>query len=179
MKNVRIAIVFSSMILSSCGGSEGSSANATSTSDFQAKLVNTSWEKQCSVYNKFQADDLKEIWNVKIRLSIDSSLNATYRTEYFHPNDIECKSMMFDSFEISKLSITGRIMSEESIDASGLDETFTYSSSKRDMPPIYTLIYVDSEKLYFGQRTAKNSGNTLAERHSSISLRHYFRQITN
>jgi hypothetical protein len=179
MKNVRIAIVLSSMVLSSCGGSEEGSANGTSTNDFQAKLSNTSWVKECSVYNKFASDELKDAWNVKIKLSIDSSLKTTYRTEYFHPNDKECKSMMFDSLDISKFYIGGKIMSEESVDANGLDETFTYSSGNRELPPNYTLIYVDSEKLYFGQKSTKNSGKTIETRHSSISLYNYFRKAVN
>ena len=178
MKNVRIAIVLSSMVLSSCGGSEEGSANGTSTNDFQAKLSNTSWVKECSVYNKFASDELKDAWNVKIKLSIDSSLKTTYRTEYFHPNDKGCNSMMFDALDISQFDIRGKVITEESIEANGLNETYTYNSGNRDLPPNYTLIYIDSEKLYFGQKTAKNSGKTLEARHSSISLDNYFRKIT-
>jgi len=179
MKNLRIAIVFLSMILSSCGGSEEALTSGSSTNAFQEKLSNTSWVKECSTYNKFQSDELKDAWNVKIKLSIDSALNATYRTEYFHPNDTGCKSVMFDFFEVSKLSIRGRIMSEESIDANGLDEIFTYSSGNREITPSYTLIYVDGEKLYFGQISASKSGKTLETRHSSISLDNYFRKLIN
>lgn len=177
MKNVWIAIVFSSMCLSACGGSEEVSANVTSTSEFQEKLANTSWEKECSAYNKFPSDELKEAWNVKIKLRIDSSLEATYRTEYFHPNDTECNSLMFDALDISKFDIRGKVISDESIDANGLNEIFIYNSGNRNLPPSYTLIYVDSEKLYFGQESAKNSGKTLETRHSSISLNNYFRKI--
>jgi hypothetical protein len=177
MKNIWIAIVFSSMVLSSCGGSEGGSANEKSTSDFQAKLSNTSWEKECSAYNKFPIDELKDAWNVKIKLDIDYSQNATYRTEYFHPNDKKCNSMMFDTLDISKFDIRGKVISEESIEANGLNEIFTYNSGNRNLPPNYTLIYIDSEKLYFGQISTKNSGKTVETRHSSISLDNYFRKI--
>lgn len=177
MKITSIAIVFLSMVLSSCGGSEGGSANGTSTSDFQAKLSDTSWEKECSAYNKFPSEELKDAWNVKIKLSIDASMTATYRTEYFHPNDTKCNSMMFDSLDISKFDIRGKVISEESVDANSLNETFTFKSGNRDLTPNYTLIYIDSEKLYFGQNTAKNSGKTIETRHSSISLDKYFRKI--
>jgi len=177
MKNLWIAIVLSSMVLSSCGGSEGGSVNATSTSDFHAKLSNTSWEKECSAYNKFPSDSLKDPWNVKIKLSIDASLKTTYRTEYFHPNDKGCNSMMFDALDISQFDIRGKVITEESIEANGLNETYTYNSGNRDLPPNYTLIYIDSEKLYFGQNSAKNSGKTMETRHSSISLNNYFRKI--
>lgn len=167
------------MVLSACGGSEGGSANGTSTSDFQAKLSNTSWEKGCSAYNKFPSDELKDPWNVKIKLTIDSSLKATYRTEYFRPNDTGCNSMMFDALDISILDIRGKVISEESIDANGLNETFIFNSDNRDLPPNYTLIYIDSEKLYFGQQSAKGSGKTPETRHSSISLNNYFRKVIN
>ena len=179
MKNILITIALSSMVLSSCGGSEGDVATETSKSDFKAKLTNTSWGKECSPYNKFSSDELKDVWNVKIKLSIDSSLKSTYRTEYFHPADTECGSMMFDALDISKFDITGKVISEESIEANGLNEIFTYNSGNRDLPPNYTLIYIDSEKLYFGQKSAANLGVTLETRHSSISLDDYFTQIIN
>ncbi len=177
MKNITVALVFLPLVLSSCGGSEGGSANGTSAHNFQATLANTSWEKECSAYNKFPGDELNHAWNVKIKLSIDSSLQSTYRTEYFHPNDTECRSMMFDALDISSFYIRGKVMSEESIDAHGLDEAFIYNSGNRALSLNYTLIYVDGEKLYFGQKSVKNSGETLATRHSSISLNHYFRKI--
>ena len=177
MKNAWIAIVLSSMMLSSCGGSEGGSINKTSKSEFQEKLSNTSWEKECSAYNKFVSNELKDAWNVKIKLSIDASLTSTYRTEYFHPNDTGCKSMMFDTLDVSKFDIKGKVMSDESIDANVLNEVFIYNSDGRNLPPNYTLIYSDGEKLYFGQSSAKNSGSTLETRHSSISLNNYFRKI--
>ncbi|TXH96206.1 MAG: hypothetical protein E6Q75_07780 [Rheinheimera sp.] len=177
MKNLRIAIVLSAIVLSSCGGSEGNSDNETLTNEFQAKLSNTSWEKGCSVYNKFLSDDLKDAWNVKIKLSIDSSLEATYRTEYFHPNDTECNSMMFDALDVSRFDIRGKVISEESIDANALNEIFIYKSGGRELTLDYTLIYIDGERLYFGQSSAQNSGKTLETRHSSISLNNYFRKI--
>ena len=179
MKNILITIALSSIVLFSCGGSEGDAATETSKSDFKAKLSNTSWEKECSPYNKFSSDELKDAWNVKIKLSVDSSLKSTYRTEYFHPADTECDSMMWDALDISKFDITGKVISEESIEANGLNETFTYNSGNRDLPLNYTLIYIDSEKLYFGQKSASNLGETLETRHSSISLDNYFTQIIN
>lgn len=178
MKNSWIVLVFSSILLSACGGSEGGSSNSSS-SHFPLKLSNTSWEKECSAYNKFLSNELTDAWNVKIRLSIDSSLNATYRTEYFHPSDTKCNSMMFDALDISRFDIRGKVISDESIEAFGLNETFTFNSGNRTIPPNFTLIYVDSEKLYFGQATAKNSGDTPETRHSSISLNHYFRKVLN
>jgi len=165
--------------LFSCGGSEGDSATEISKSDFIVMLSNTSWEKECSSNNKLSSDELKDLWNVKIKLSIDSSLKFTYRTKYFHPDDTKCDSMMFDSLDISKFEITGKVISEESIEASGLNETFTYSSDNRDLPPNYTLIYIDNEKLYFGQKSGSNLGKTSETRHSSISLDDYFSQILN
>lgn len=179
MKKIFIIIALSSVALFSCGGSGGDSATKTSQSDFKTKLSGTSWEKECSPYNKLSGEELKDAWNVKMKLSIDSSLKSTYRTEYFHPTDTECDSMMFDTLDISKFDIMGKVISEESIETNSLNETFIFNSNKRDLPPSYTLIYIDSEKLYFGQQSGSNLGETSETRHSSISLDNYFIQIIN
>jgi len=179
MKNISITIALLSIVLFSCGGSDGDAVTEMSKSDFIAKLSNTSWDKECSPYNKLSSDELKDLWNVKVKLSIDSSLKSTYRTEFFRPTDTECDSMMFDTLYISKFEITGKVISEESIEANGLNETFIYNSDNRDLPPNYTLIYIDSEKLYFGQKSDSNLGETAETRHSSISLDNNFTQIVN
>ena len=179
MKSLPITIALSSIFLFSCGGSGGDTATETSKSDSIVKVANTSWIKECSPYNKLSSDELKDLWNVKIKLSIDSSLKSTYRTEFFHPTDTECDSMMFDTLDISTFEITGKVISEESIEAKGLNETFIYNSDNRDLPPNYTLIYIDSEKLYFGQKSGSNFGTTPETRHSSISLDNNFTQIKN
>lgn len=179
MKNISITIALSSMLLFSCGGSEEDIVTETSKSDSIAKLSNTSWEKECSPYNKLSSEELIDLWNVKIKLSIDSSLKSTYRTEFFHPTDTECDSMMFDTLDISKFEITVKVISEESIEAYGLNETFVFNSDNSDPPPSYTLIYIDSEKLYFGQKSGSNLGKAPETRHSSISLDDYFSQILN
>ena len=179
MKNISITIALSTIVLFSCGGSEGGSDTGTSKKDLIAKLSNTYWEKECSTYNKLSSEELTDLWNVKIKLSIDSSLKSTYRTQFFHPTDTECDSMMFDAIDVSTFEITDKIISEESIEANGLNETFIYNSDNLDLPPNYTLIYIDSEKLYFGQKSDLNLGVTPETRHSSISLDDYFSQIIN
>lgn len=167
------------MFLFSCGGSKGDAATETSKNDFIATLSNTSWEKECSPYNKLSSDEITDLWNVKIKLSIDSSLKSTYRTEFFRPTDTECDSMMFDTLDISKFEITGKVISEESIEANALNETFIYNSDIPDLPANFTLIYINSEKLYFGQKSGSNIGETPETRHSSISLDNNFTQILN
>ncbi len=179
MKNISISFALSSMLLFSCGGSGGDTATDTSKKDPAVNLSNTSWEKACSVYNKFSSGDSGTAWNVKIKLTIDSSLKATYKTAYFRPTDTKCDSMMFDTLDISKLDIKGKVISEESIAAYGLNESFIYSSENNDPPMNYTLIYMSSEKLYFGQKSGKNHGETPETRHSSISLDDYFSQVVN
>jgi len=179
MKNISITVALSSMILFSCGGSEGDVATETSKKDLIENLSNTSWKKECFPYNNLSSDDSKVLWYVDIRLSIDSSLKSTYRTEFFRLTDTKCDSMMFDTLDISKFEITGKVISEESIEAYGLNEIFIYNSDNSDPPPNYTLIYIDSEKLYFGQKSSSNLGETPETRHSSISLDNYFTQIIN
>lgn len=174
-----MAIALSSIILFSCGGSEGGGDTGTSNTDLAASLSNTSWETACSSYLKIPNDELTDLWNVKIKLSIDSSLESTYKTEFYHPADTECDFLLFDTLDISTFAITGNVISEESIEANGLNETFIYNSDNRDLPVNYTLIYIHSEKLYFGQSSGENLGETPATRHSSISLDNYFMQIIN
>ena len=178
MKNL-IIITLSSIALFSCGGSESGVATAPSKSNVTAKLSNTSWVKECSPYNSLSRDDLSDPWNVKIKLSIDSNLKATYRTEYFHPTDTECVSLMFDALDIVNFNILGKVITDESIEAHALNETFIYNSDGNIRPPNYTLIYIDSEKLYFGQPSSENLGKTPQTRHSSISLDNYFIQVIN
>jgi len=179
MKNIPISIALSSMLLFSCGGSEGSAATGTSKKDFIEILPNTSWKRECFAYNILSSADSTTLWYVNIRVSINSSLQATYRTEFFRPTDTACDSLMFDTINISKFEITGKVISEESIEAYGLNETFIYHSDNNESPASYTLIYIDSEKLYFGQKSGSNLGDTPETRHSSISLDDYFTRVLN
>jgi hypothetical protein len=185
MKNISITIALASMVLFSCGGSEGdggSKGDATtemSNQDVIANLSYTSWKKECFPYDKLSTDGSPVSWYINIRLRIDSSMKATYKTEFFRPTDTACASMMFNTTDISRLEITDKIISEESIAAYGLNETFIFSSDKNNPPPRYTLIYIDSERLYFGQKSGSNLGKTPETRHSSISLDDYFSQIIN
>ncbi|NQZ20868.1 MAG: hypothetical protein HRT53_02335 [Colwellia sp.] len=179
MKNISITIALSSMFLFSCGGSEGDAATDTSKKDFIANLSNTSWKKECFPYSALSTDNSTALWYINIKVSINSSLKSTYKTEFFHPTDTVCNSVMFNTIDISKLEITDKVISEESIEAYGLNETFIYNSDSSDSAPSYTLIYIDSEKLYFGQKSGSNIGKTPETRHSSISLNDYFSQVIN
>lgn len=181
MKNISLTIALSSIVLFSCGGSSSNegTTNETPIKASITSLLNTNWEKECSPYNKLSSNEINTLWNVKTRLSIDSSLKSTYKTTFFRPTDTACDAMVFDSLDISKFEITDNITSDESIEAFGLNETFIYHSDSLTSLPSYTLIYIDSEKLYFGQKSGSNTGKTLETRHSSISLDNYFRQIIN
>lgn len=181
MKNTYIGMILLSVILFACGGSGGDATGSegntgSSKNNLAESLSNSSWEKECSVYNKLSLNGSSTAWNVKTTLSIDSSLKAKYKTAYFHPTDITCDSMMFDTIDISNLEIKGKTISDESIEAYSINETFTYNSED-DLPPNYTLIYVASERLYFGQSSGENHGESEDKRHSSIVLDDYFTQI--
>lgn len=179
MKNLSVVVALSSMVLFSCGGSSGDSDTSTAKKGLSANLANTSWQSTCSPYNKVSGDEFTDAWNVEIKLSIDVSLKATYRTEFFRPDDANCDSVVFDALDVSTFDIKGTITTEESIKANGLNETFTYNSDNRDLPISYTLVYINSEKLYFGQKSGDNLGDTPETRHSSISLDNYFTQVIN
>ena len=177
MKNAAI-IALLTILLFSCGGSEGEgSATETLKKDPTVNLATTSWEKACFPDYDLSSDEPRIAWYLSVKLTIDSSLTATYKTAFFRPTDTECHSMMFDALDISTFEITGKIISEESIVAYGLNETFIYNSDNSKRPPNYSLIYIDSEKLYFGQNSGENLGETPQTRHSSISLDDYFSQV--
>jgi len=179
MKNIWIVITLSSTVLFSCGGSGDDNATETPNNDFVVNLANTTWKKECSPYNKSTSEGGNTLWNVNIKLSIDSSLKSTYRTEFFHPTDTSCDAMMFDTLEISTFEIKGKATSEESIEAYGLNETFIYNSENNVNSANYTLFYIHSERLYFGQKSGSNLGETPETRHTSISLDNYFTQVIN
>ena len=179
MKNKWIVVALSSIVLFSCGGSEGDNTTETTKNDQVTNLSNTSWVKECSAYNKLTNNESNVLWNVTIELSIDSSLKSTYRTEFFRPTDTSCDSVMFDTLDISTFEVIGKIVSEESIEAYGLNETYIYNSDNSVSSPNYTLFYVNSEKLYFGHGSGANLGETPETRHSSISLDNYFTQVIN
>jgi hypothetical protein len=177
MNNKLIAIAFSSIALFSCGGSDGEKDTNTSKQDLIENLSNTSWKKECVPLSTSSTDGSIISWYININISIDSSLKSTYKTAFFRPTDTLCESVVFDTLDISTFTLTDKIISEESIAAFGLNETFIYTSENGNSPPRYTLIYINSEKLYFGQNSGVNLGKTPETRHSSISLDEYFIQI--
>ena len=179
MKHTWLTAALSSLLIISCGGSGGDSSTDIPKSDDIADLANTSWIKECSAYNRLSSDVSNTAWNVITKLTIDDELKSTYRTEYFRPEDTLCETREFDSIDVSTLDIKSKVISEESIEAYGLNETFTYNSGNGVTSPVYTLIYVNSEKLYFGQSSGENTGETASTRHSSISLDNYFIQQVN
>lgn len=180
MKKTPLTIVFSTIALFSCGGgggeSNGGASSGISQSGMAAVLSNTSWTKECSPENKPHSENATSAWNTKVSLRIDTKLESRIKTEYFHPNDEKCNSMMFERLDIAKFEIKGRVTTEESIRAYGLNEVYIYSSETENKPTSYTLIYLDTEKLYFGQESGDNLGETPQTRHSSISLDDYFIQ---
>lgn len=181
MKKTSVIIALSTIALYACGGSDTTNGVTSDNSkqELIAKLSNTSWNKECTPYYKNATENSTISWYVNITIDIDSSLKTTYTTNYFRPTDTVCNATIFDTTDISRLEITNKIMSEESIEAYGLNENFIYHSDKSDALAVYTLIYLDSEKLYFGQASSSNNGDTAETRHSSISLDDYFTQIIN
>ncbi|RHW74679.1 hypothetical protein [Colwellia sp. RSH04] len=179
MKKIWIVLALSPFGLFSCGGSQDGEAPETIKTNLVAELSNTSWIKECSLATLYSEEESTDIWNVKVKLGIDSSLKATYRTEYYRATDTSCDFMEFDTLDVSTFTIKGKVMSEESVEAYALDEAFIYHSDNRANSVNYTLIYLNSEKLYFGQSSGANLGETSETRHSSVSLDNYFMQIIN
>ena len=180
MKKQWIAAVLSSMVLISCGGSDsGSSNNSNRNQTVTASLKSTSWEKACTPMYDASGQNPNPLWNVTVKLRIDSALQSTYRTNFFSPTDTSCDTVIFDAMDIANFTFAGTAITEESIEAYNLNQSTLLKSD--DTPPLakYTVIYIDSEKLYFGLNSGENLGETPDTRHSSISLDDYFTQIVN
>lgn len=179
-----VTFLFALMLLISCGGSGSSSGSSAdgggkSGQGIVTSLSGSSWQTECSKYNKFAAIDDDSIWNVRSSVRIDSSLQATFKTEFFHPEDTICKTMLFDTLNIINLEVKGKVTTDESIDAYKLNETYIFSSEDTMPEVTYTLVYFATEKLYFGKPTGVNLGTTAETRHSSISLADYYVQKVN
>lgn len=179
MKSTSLTIILSSIFLFSCGGSEEASVTGIPKKDYKASLTYTSWEKECTPFYDSSDEDASITLHTKVKLRIDSSLKVTKTNEYFRPTDTLCDSLLYTTTDIARFDIKSRVVTEESIEAYGLNETFIYSSEGHELFTRYTLIYVDTEKLYFGQSSGENRGETAETRHSSISIDDYFVQITN
>lgn len=179
MKNQWIIVSVLSIGLSSCGGSEGSSANNSSNQGLAASLKGTSWQKECTPFFSPTTSNPQPSWNIKVKIRVDNYLQATYRTDFYRPEDTICDAVVFDAMDITNLTIAGKVFTEESIEAYKLNQNTVYNSEDTPVLPKYTIVYIDSEKLYLGQNSGENLGETPETRHSSISLDDYFKQIVN
>lgn len=136
-------------------------------------LANTSWERECfPVYE----DEIIVNYN-NATMDIDAELKSTSNVEVFSAIDSTCSTIVKHINYTVQLEVTEKIVTEESIEAYGLNIIFI---SSPDIPKIYapySLIYVDSEKLYGGRDSGVNLGETPETRHSSISLDEYFSKV--
>ncbi|MEI8666883.1 hypothetical protein P4S65_00055 [Pseudoalteromonas sp. B131b] len=178
MKNIFLVtgVILSSFTLISCGGSENKTVETdTPKENFIASLSSTSWERNCvPVYN----DSTVAAYNNNT-LTINSSLQSTSIVELFDATDTACDSIISSLTYTSQLEVLDATISEESIEAFGLDSVPIEIPDNVEIQSSYTLIYIDSERLYFGQNSGSNLGETPETRHSSISLDEYFSKIVN
>ena len=161
---------------STVGGSGGDSAVDTTKVEFVKSISATSWKKECFFMN---LDDLTNPGGnyVAITISINSSLESITTVKAFSEPDCNHHSAGPVRTSTTQLEITDKIFSEESIEVYGLNTSFIESPDITELAPSYSLIYLDTEKLYFGRSSGSNSGESEQTRHSSISLDDYFRQV--
>ena len=161
---------------STVGGSGGNSTVDTTKVEFIKSISETSWKKECFFMN---SEDLTnpEGNYVAITISINASLESITTVKAFSEPDCNHHSAGPIRTFTTQLEITDKIISEESIEAYGLNTSFIESPDITELAPSYSLIYLDTEKLYFGSSSGSNSGESEQTRHSSISLDDYFRQV--
>ncbi|MEH6385627.1 MAG: hypothetical protein V7780_13540 [Colwellia sp.] len=158
------------------GGSVGSGSVVNgSKEEFIKKISETSWLRECfPAYIHGLTDSNWSYFN--IRISINSSLESITTAIPFSEQDCNHHSRGPTISFTTQLEVTDKIISEEGIEVYGLNSYLIESPYFTELPPSYSLIYLDSEKLYYGIASGANSGMSKETRHSSISLDDYFWQ---
>jgi hypothetical protein len=187
MKKIQLAsIVGLSITLLACGGSSsgsdvegsdiGGSAVYASKEGFINKISATSWINECSHMNINGLTDSK--WSYfDIKISINSSLESITTATQFSESDCNHHSRGETITFTTQLEVTDKIISEEGIEVYGLNTYFIESPDIAELSPSYSVIYLNSEKLYYGIASGSNSGKAKETRHASISLVDYFWQV--
>jgi hypothetical protein len=182
-----MSVVGLSITLFACGGSSsgsdvegsdiegsdiGGSAVYASKEEFIKKISATSWINECSHMNINGLTDSK--WSYfDIKISINSSLESITTAIQFSESDCNHHSRGEKITFTTQLEVTDKIISEEGIEVYGLNTYFIESPDIAELPPAYSVIYLNSEKLYYGT----SSGKAKETRHASISLDDYFWQV--
>lgn len=193
MKKFQLAnIVVLSITLFACGGSGGDSAVDGSGGDsvvddfavdttkelFIKNISETSWVKECvQIFHSYLT--IPEDNFITITIGINSSLKSINKIEAFSEPTCNHHSLVTRLTFTTQLEITDKIISDESIEVYGLNTYFVESSDITELPPSYSLIYLDSERLYYGIDSGLNLGESNETRHTSISLDDYFSEIVN
>ena len=194
MTKVQLASILGlSITLLACGGSGsgspvgdsgssspvGDSASSTaSKAEFIKSISGTNWTRECFSTEISGLTD-SEYKYFSINISISSSLESITTAYPFSQSDCNHHSSGRVIKFTTQLEVTDKVISENGIEVYGLNTTFIKSSDITEQPTSYGLIYLNSEKLYFGIATGSNSGQSEETRHSSISLDRYFWQALN
>lgn len=162
-----VTLIGVASMLSGCEGSLDFTDDAAVAAKlaFEVSLADTDWEQSCIP----EYDDGEISAYNSVKLSINTLLVATYELDMFSVTDDTCSSSL-GSFSASyQFEITEAITSDESIDAYGVNAT--------GISNLYSLIYKDGEKLYLGQDSDSNLGETEATRHTSLAMDYPFTQV--
>jgi hypothetical protein len=116
---------------------------------------------------------------ITITIDINPSLESVTTIEAFSASTCHHHSVETRLTFTTQLEIKDKVISEESIEAFGLDTYFIDSPDITALPVSYSLIYLGSEKLYYGIDSGTNLGETKETRHSSIYLDNYFTKVVN
>jgi len=189
MKKIELAIVLSlSVALLGCGGS-GSKSHVNKDHSGNDSIADTtkeeliegisgeSWMKECFLVRDYLTMTGENY--ITVTININSSLEATTTTHVYLPGYTSCNHHSFvESLSFTtQLEIKDKSISDESIEAYALNISFKESPDITDIPTSYSLIYLDSEKLYFGKDSGENLGESTETRHSSISLDDYYQML--
>ncbi|KXI23581.1 hypothetical protein [Photobacterium sanguinicancri] len=174
------ALGFSSLIVG-CG-SDSSSESASDESNavkkqFSSEVVGT-WEKSC--FPIYDPQDVNKILAYNSMLmTVKSDLSSTSKVEVYATSDSQCLSSTKTITMDSKFDVDGKISTDESYEAYAVNiiPKSIDGGSWESESTVYSLLYIDSEKMYFGQPSTNNTGSSKDKRHSGLNLKSYYTKV--
>jgi len=182
-----MSVVGLSMTLFACGGSGNDSESASTAGGFPTEtpketfikgIAGTAWVKDCFLINSSYLT-IPDTNSLTITINIKASLESVTTVQAYAGPVCDHHTIGTRLTFTTQLEITDKIISEEGIETYGLNTVFIESPDLTELPPSYSLIYHNSERLYYGIGSGSNAGESNETRHSSISLDNYFLKVEN
>ncbi|MGF1878349.1 hypothetical protein L4D77_24055 [Photobacterium frigidiphilum] len=185
MKNkfLLISVLSMSSLLIGCGSDSNSNSSTDEKTAIEKQLISEmsgTWKNECFPVYDVENGNKLSAYNT-IVMTVDSDLSLTSSASVYDAADNKCESNSLLITMNTKIEVKGKAYSDESYEAYAVDvnKGEIVNGSWNTLSTTYTLVYIESEKFYFGQQTGNNTGESDAKRHSSLNLVEYFNQVIN